>query len=70
VTDLAARQALLAAFIDDRKLEAWLRAHPEQAAERYAVSAEFVGWLAEMAPARLRQFRRSRAHKRLMRERG
>ncbi len=67
-TSVAARQTLLALFLDDPSVEKWLRRHPQQAAERYAVSLTFAQWLAALPATRVRLFRRSRIHKQRLRD--
>ena len=60
---LAARQALLAAFIDDPKLEARVRSDPAGVAGQHGVDVAFALQLAAIPPARVDAFRQSRAHK-------
>ena len=61
--DLAARQALLAQFLDDPQVEQAVRAGPDQVAGERGVPGDFVAWLAALPPARVAAFRRSRVHK-------
>lgn len=60
---LAARQALLAAFLDDPALERRVRDDPAAVATESGVPLEYARWLAALDPRRVAAFRRSRAHK-------
>jgi hypothetical protein len=64
---LAARQALLAQFLDDPQVEEAVRRDPERVAQERGVPADFVAWLAGLDPHRVVAFRRSRVHKDAMR---
>ena len=61
--DLAARQALVARFLDDPAFEAQVRDDPHRAAAELGVAVEWVERLATVAPHRVEAFRASRAHK-------
>jgi hypothetical protein len=61
--DLAARQALVARFLDDPAFEARVRDDPRRTADELGVAVEFVERLAKVAPHRVKAFRASRAHK-------
>ena len=60
---LAARQQLLARFIDDRGVEAAVRRDPMAAARAHGVEESYARWLASLSGARVASFRKSRAHK-------
>jgi hypothetical protein len=57
------RQALLARYLDDREIEASVRASPARAAAEHGVELEFAQWLAQLEPRRVEAFRRGVAHK-------
>jgi hypothetical protein len=61
--DLAARQALVARFLDDPALESLVRDDPARAAAEAGVAADFVMRLAKIPSHRVEAFRSSRAHK-------
>ena len=67
---LAARQALLARFVDDPVVEQRVRGAPDEVARAEGVELAFVRWLAALEPRRVAAFRRSRAHKERRREGG
>jgi len=60
---LAARQALLAEFMDDEAVERAVREDPDVVARERGVDANFARWLAALEPRRVTSFRRSRAVK-------
>jgi hypothetical protein len=60
---LAARQALLARFLDDPAVERRAREDPDGIAREAGVPASYAQWLAALDPRRVTAFRRSRAHK-------
>lgn len=60
---LAARQALVARFLDDPEVERRTRADPEGVAREAGVDVELARWLAGLEPRRVAAFRASRAHK-------
>ncbi len=61
---LAARQRLLADYLNDPALEAEVRAQPLEVASRYAVPARYAEWLAQIEPRRVEAFRRTQTKKR------
>lgn len=63
MSDLAARQALLARFLDDPALEARVRAVPSEVAREEELDPSYVAKLAAIPEMRVAAFRRSRAHK-------
>lgn len=62
-SDEAARQRLLARFLDDPAFEAELRADPRRVAAREGVREDEGIRLAAIEPARVAAFRASRVHK-------
>jgi len=60
---LAAKQALMAEFLDNPDIEARVRREPQSIAEENQVDLEFVRWLSRIDPRRVHSFRRSRAVK-------
>jgi hypothetical protein len=60
---LAARQALLARFLDDPDVERRARSDPAGLALEAGVDEGYARWLAALDPRRVAAFRKSRAHK-------
>jgi hypothetical protein len=61
--DLAARQRLLARYLDDPAVEARVRADPAGEARAAGVDEGYARWLAGLDERRVAAFRRSRVHK-------